>query len=89
MLRLSACRIARGSAVRASENSAPVMPQPSIKIDNTTDPFATVVKVDFGDRLGELLDTVRAAAAAADRLPCDQPDLWRTTLSGTRPAPQQ
>lgn len=36
------------------------MPQPVVKIDNISDPFATVVKVEFGDRLGELLDTIRA-----------------------------
>ncbi len=31
-----------------------------MKIDNQADPFATVVTVEFGDRLGELLDTVAA-----------------------------
>lgn len=36
------------------------MPTPVVKIDNTTDPFATIVTVEFGDRLGELLDTMRA-----------------------------
>jgi hypothetical protein len=30
-----------------------------VKIDNQNDPFATVVTVEYGDRLGELLDTVR------------------------------
>lgn len=44
----------------AADNSASVvMPKPVIKIDNSTDPFATVVKVEFGDRLGELLDTIQ------------------------------
>jgi hypothetical protein len=38
------------------------MPTPTIKIDNQSDAFATIVKVDFGDRLGELLDTVRHSA---------------------------
>ena len=37
---------------------AGVVPQPVVKIDNQHDPFATVVSVQFGDRLGELLDTV-------------------------------
>lgn len=46
--------------VHAADNSAPAtLPQPVVKIDNSTDPFATVVKVEFGDRLGDLLDTVR------------------------------
>ena len=37
---------------------AGAVPQPVVKIDNQHDPFATVVSVQFGDRLGELLDTV-------------------------------
>jgi hypothetical protein len=36
-----------------------------VKIDNSTDPFATVVTVEFGDRLGELLDTVRPVQLTA------------------------
>lgn len=35
-------------------------PTPVVKIDNMSDPFATIVSVEFGDRLGELLDTVAA-----------------------------
>jgi hypothetical protein len=35
-----------------------------VKIDNQHDPFATVVTIEYGDRLGELLDTVRPTAAA-------------------------
>lgn len=31
---------------------------PVVKIDNRSDPFATIVTVEFGDRLGELLDTI-------------------------------
>jgi UTP:GlnB (protein PII) uridylyltransferase len=34
------------------------IPKPSIKIDNEHDPFATIVCIGYGDRLGELLDTV-------------------------------
>ena len=34
------------------------IPTPVIKIDNQHDPFATVVTIEYGDRLGELLDTV-------------------------------
>ena len=40
-------------------NSLPEdIPKPVIKIDNQHDPFATVVTIEYGDRLGELLDTV-------------------------------
>lgn len=33
-------------------------PKPIVKIDNQHDPFATVVSIQYGNRLGELLDTV-------------------------------
>lgn len=33
---------------------------PAVRIDNTSDPFATVVTVEFGDELGELLETITA-----------------------------
>eukprot|EP00884_Botryococcus_braunii_P005185 jgi/Botrbrau1/14668/Bobra.0108s0027.3 len=36
------------------------VPLPVITIDNHSDPFATVVGIQFGDRLGELLDTMAA-----------------------------
>lgn len=36
------------------------VPTPIIKIDNQHDPFATVVTIEYGDRLGQLLDTVRS-----------------------------
>jgi hypothetical protein len=42
------------------EDVAEDIPKPSIKIDNEHDPFATIVCISYGDRLGELLDTVRA-----------------------------
>ena len=34
------------------------VPTPVVKIDNQHDPFATVVTIEYGNRLGELLDTV-------------------------------
>ena len=34
------------------------IPNPVVKIDNQTDRYHTVVSIQFGDRLGELLDTV-------------------------------
>lgn len=45
----------------AAGNGATDVPEPVVKIDNEADPFATVVTIQFGDRLGELLDTVGAA----------------------------
>jgi hypothetical protein len=44
---------------QASNGSSP-LPEVVVKIDNESDAFATVVTVEFGDRLGELLDTVRS-----------------------------
>ena len=35
------------------------IPEPVIKIDNHTDPYHTIVSITYGNRLGELLDTVR------------------------------
>ena len=40
------------------------IPKPSIKIDNEHDAFATIVCISYGDRLGELLDTVRLLSMA-------------------------
>lgn len=34
------------------------IPNPVVKIDNQSDRYHTVVSIQFGDRLGELLDTV-------------------------------
>lgn len=45
-----------GNGAAATANGATATPV--VKIDNRTDPFATIVSVEFGDRLGELLDTV-------------------------------
>lgn len=42
----------------AAATAEKAVEMPVVKIDNTKDPFATVVSVRFGDRLGELLDTV-------------------------------
>jgi hypothetical protein len=47
------------SAVESTPDSKEGLPLPTIKIDNHSDPYATILKVDFGDKLGELLDTVR------------------------------
>ena len=39
-------------------------PIPVVKIDNRADNFATVVTIEFGDQLGELLDTVRHSCSS-------------------------
>jgi hypothetical protein len=52
-------RVSTTNGVPASSDTAAL---PVVKIDNRSDPFATIVTVEFGDRLGELLDTVRGAA---------------------------
>ena len=48
----------------APEAPAPVAtaPVPVVTIDNLSDPLSTIGEISFGDLLGELLDTVRAAA---------------------------
>ena len=45
----------------AAATAEDAVPTPVVKIDNQHDPFATVVTIEYGDRLGELLDTVRVA----------------------------
>ena len=49
-----------GNGAAAAEE----VPTPVVKIDNQHDPFATVVTIEYGDRLGELLDTVRSSCCS-------------------------
>jgi UTP:GlnB (protein PII) uridylyltransferase len=44
-------------------STSATVPEPVVKIDNERDPFATVVTIEYGDRLGELLDTVASLKA--------------------------
>lgn len=59
------CRAAAEAAANgtAADGSDPPV---VVKIDNESDPFATVVTVEFGDRLGELLDTVGGPGCSQD-----------------------
>lgn len=50
------------TASSANGTSAPV-PEPVVRIDNEHDPFATIVTVEYGDLLGELLETVASLKA--------------------------
>lgn len=52
----SATEVNRGEVQRVRE-----APKPIVKIDNQHDPFATVVSIQYGNKLGELLDTVGPA----------------------------
>jgi UTP:GlnB (protein PII) uridylyltransferase len=56
----SSFRVSRAATAEASNGATAAVPEPVVKIDNHTDPFATIVTVEFGDRLGELLDTVNS-----------------------------
>ena len=47
----------------ASEADVPIageVPEPKILIDNQSDPFATIVSLEYGDLLGDLADTTAA-----------------------------
>jgi hypothetical protein len=46
-------------SAQANGATATAKPTPVVKIDNTSDAFATVVSVEYGEKLGELLETVR------------------------------
>ncbi len=50
-------------AVSGLKTSTP----PAIKIDNTSDAFATMVTVEIGDKILDLLETVSASALLACR----------------------
>lgn len=50
----SATEVNRGEAKQVTD-----APKPIVKIDNQHDPFATVVSIQYGNKLGELLDTVK------------------------------
>lgn len=52
------CRPNAGNGTATPTQSAESTPKVIVKIDNHTDPFATVVSVEFGNYLGQLLDTV-------------------------------
>eukprot|EP01023_Acetabularia_acetabulum_P068696 TRINITY_DN9783_c0_g2_i1.p2 TRINITY_DN9783_c0_g2~~TRINITY_DN9783_c0_g2_i1.p2 ORF type:complete len:289 (+),score=44.74 TRINITY_DN9783_c0_g2_i1:111-977(+) len=56
-LAIRSTAVDNGFAVGQEEST---LPEPVVIIDNHSDPFATVVKIEFGDRLGELLDTMGA-----------------------------
>lgn len=54
-------RVPRGrNVVARSTHAAATKATPTVKIDNMSDAFATVVSVEFGDRMGEMLDTITA-----------------------------
>lgn len=53
--------VCRSAAVESSDSdTSEELPEPMIVIDNEVDAAATFVKVEFGERLGLLLDTVEA-----------------------------
>ncbi|KAM7467809.1 hypothetical protein LguiB_015371 [Lonicera macranthoides] len=49
-----------GSASLKSEQDADYVPMPMVLIDQDSDSEATIVQVSFGDRLGALIDTMKA-----------------------------
>ncbi|PSC76905.1 hypothetical protein C2E20_0795 [Micractinium conductrix] len=55
--------VLRAAAETSNGTSAAAVPEPVVKIDNEKDPFATIVSIQYGDRLGELLDTVNSLKA--------------------------
>ena len=54
-------------AERIQQNKEKGVPKPIVRIDNQHDPFATVVDIEYGNELGELLDTVGALLAKLQR----------------------
>jgi UTP:GlnB (protein PII) uridylyltransferase len=50
----------KSSATSQNGSQAEGLVKPVVKIDNESDPFATVVSMRYGNKLGELLDTTAA-----------------------------
>ncbi|GMH37062.1 hypothetical protein BSKO_04935 [Bryopsis sp. KO-2023] len=53
-------RIVVASAASDTATAPVSVPVPVVKIDNIHDPFATLVTVQFGEELGDLVDTIQA-----------------------------
>lgn len=51
---------AKASTGTSAPAAGAALPSPEVKIDNVTDPVATILSVRFGNILGELLDTTQA-----------------------------
>ena len=49
----------RAAAQESANGATEGVPEPVVKIDNQSDAFATIVSLEYGDLLGELVDTVR------------------------------
>ncbi|XP_008787972.1 ACT domain-containing protein ACR12-like [Phoenix dactylifera] len=49
-----------GSSSSMSDQEKNVVPMPIVLIDQDSDPDATIVQISFGDRLGPLVDTMKA-----------------------------
>eukprot|EP00798_Chlamydomonas_sp_ICE-L_P030150 gene30150-35128_t len=58
------CSVKKQPANRVVVARASLQPKETptaiVRIDNMTDPFATIISVEFGDRMGEMLDTITA-----------------------------
>lgn len=78
----------RAAAAEKDECAAPSM-YPTVIIDNTADPLATVVEVEFGDVLGQLIDTCESLKALglninrAEVTDCDNPNKFYVTDAKT------
>lgn len=50
--------VCTAEATEANPVAEEVRPKPKVRIDNLSDPMATIVAIEFGEYLGDLLDTV-------------------------------
>lgn len=69
--------------------NSPVAATPTVKIDNVSDAFATVVSVEFEQEQTELLDTVSGLPPAPDLSPqqADQRSVMRPIMFLSKPTP--
>mmetsp|Transcript_17034 Transcript_17034/g.42793 ORF Transcript_17034/g.42793 Transcript_17034/m.42793 type:complete len:247 (+) Transcript_17034:6-746(+) len=52
--------VARAATESANGSTSETAAKPVVKIDNSSDPFASIITITFGDKLGDLLDTMAA-----------------------------
>lgn len=55
-----ACQVSSDSKNDSTDADGVTVPTPIVLIDQGSDPNATIVEISFGDRLGALLDTMKA-----------------------------
>lgn len=83
-----ACQVYGESGKGSTDSDGGTVPIPIVLIDQGSDPNATIVEISFGDRLGALLDTMKAlkdlGLDVAKASVCTEASITRTKFFITR-----